>query len=312
VLRNKALSAKTILVSCLIVVAAGASACTTAQPTAATTIPSVPTPTPTDSTLALPLDAYAPTSVQLAKQDYVLRRAEQVCMRGFGFDYLPELSPQTTSTVQTAHEVASRRYGVSDETIATTRGYHLSSQASGPAAAQSIDSLSNAERLVLTGAPNNVVSTYDGKQIPPGGCRETATPIVVGSANSSDDTADLVAELDHDDFTKAMADSRVKVVIARWSACMKNSGFSYADPFAAVSDPRWNLDGPTPSALEIRTALTDIACKLSTNLLGVAFAVESDYQLADISRDTADLARAKQDLNAEVERVDQLWNQFTS
>lgn len=310
--RTEAPTTRAALLACLLVTAAAAASCSTTTPTTPAAILPVPTPTPSDSTLALPLDTYAPTSVELAKQTYVLRRAEQACMRDYGFDYLPNLAPHIALTAQNAHESASRRYGVSDQTIAATRGYHLSAQAAGPAAPASINTLPATQRLALTGAPGGTARTAHGKPIPPGGCLRMATAQIVGPSDNATDTLDLVAKLDHDDHTKAMADPRLKTAITHWSACMTSSRYSYTDPYAALADPRWNLDSATPTHTEIQTALADIACKHSTNLLGIAYAVESDYENTDIARNGPALADAKQELNTEAQRVDQLWAQYSN
>jgi hypothetical protein len=49
----------------------------------------------------------------------------------------------------------------------------------------------------------------------------------------------------------------------------------------AQADPRWS--GTTASAIEIATANDDVACKVRVNLIGVEYAVVSDYQNAGIA-----------------------------
>jgi len=74
---------------------------------------------------------------------------------------------------------------------------------------------------------------------------------------------------------------------------MRDKGFDYPDPRAAVFDQQWqssqaNGSGVTPQ--EIATAVADMDCKVSTNLVGWAVAVQSAYDQAyiDSHRDALD------------------------
>jgi len=70
-------------------------------------------------------------------------------------------------------------------------------------------------------------------------------------------------------------DSRMLAAYEQWSACMKEKGFVYSDPRSAPLDPQWKNPG-TEAALAA-TAVADMDCKVSTNLVGVAVAVQSAY-----------------------------------
>jgi len=67
--------------------------------------------------------------------------------------------------------------------------------------------------------------------------------------------------------------------VERWSQCMSERGYSYDDPQAAVGDTKWQQDRmtSTASAAQIATATADVECKISTNLIGVAVAVQDAY-----------------------------------
>jgi hypothetical protein len=54
----------------------------------------------------------------------------------------------------------------------------------------------------------------------------------------------------------------------------------------------FNMAAP-PTALEVQTAKVDVACKYRTNLLGVAYAVQADYQNALIESNAQQLAAIK-------------------
>ena len=76
--------------------------------------------------------------------------------------------------------------------------------------------------------------------------------------------------------TLPSSDSRWVAGVAAWSACMKDKGFSYDSPLAAIGDAAWR-GAATVSPAQIATASADVACKVSTNLVGIGVAVQSAY-----------------------------------
>lgn len=72
-------------------------------------------------------------------------------------------------------------------------------------------------------------------------------------------------------------DSRYLAAAARWSACMKEQGFDYATPKDAQS-AAFDYTSPMPERERMTLAKADVECKVSTNLVGVAVAVETAYQ----------------------------------
>ncbi|MDR2620457.1 MAG: hypothetical protein LBC29_05020 [Propionibacteriaceae bacterium] len=114
-----------------------------------------------------------------------------------------------------------------------------------------------------------------------------------------------------------LSDSRYKVVAEKWSACMKNYGFDYETPLYASRDHEWveaamaavqETAGGVPltptsgvSAYQTAVAAADVQCKLDTNLVGIAVAVQSAYdqiyidahreQLADLQREIAEFLK---------------------
>ena len=68
-------------------------------------------------------------------------------------------------------------------------------------------------------------------------------------------------------------DSRYQAVAAQWSGCMKDSGFDYPTPREAIAENYQMAANDRARAV----AVADVKCKLSTNLVGVAVAVQSAY-----------------------------------
>jgi hypothetical protein len=263
-----------------------------------------PVPTPILSgtaQLRLPITSYELSDTQSAEAEYLGQLYAQECMHGFGFEYLPGLS--ISSIAQNSRitaELNSRRYGVSDPTAAATYGYHIPSWARSAAAPTPFPRPGDPEFRVLTGQP---AGRYHGRPVPAGGClgqasgRLTAADIDTGAqASGGPDQSALVQQIASQGFARAQADRRVRTVDARWTACMRSHGYAYATPFQAAN--HWNLNAPV-STTEIQTAEHDIACKRQVNLIGVEFAVESDYENADIARNAQVLANARTEIAAD-------------
>jgi hypothetical protein len=259
----------------------------------------VPTPTlSSTAALRLPIASYELSDTQSAQVDYLGQLYTQECMRGFGFAYLPSLSVSSIAeSVRVTAELNSRRYGVSDPVTAAAEGYHVPSWAANGAAPIPFPSQGSPEYKVLAG---QAAGSYKGRAVPSGGCigqasaRLAAAGVDPGAqAAGGPDQSDLLQRIANQGFIGAQADPRVRAVDTRWAACMHAAGYNYATPFQAAQ--HWNLNGPVSTA-EIQTARRDIACKKQVNLIGVEFAVESDYENAQIARNARALANVKAEI----------------
>ncbi|MGH8922366.1 MAG: hypothetical protein ACRD0H_29195, partial [Actinomycetes bacterium] len=108
-----------------------------------------------------------------------------------------------------------------------------------------------------------------------------------------------------DTFGRSMADPRVKDVFARWSRCLGSHGFSAPSPMEAGVGLA-SIQAEKPDAIEIKAALADVACKKDTNLVGVWFTVESEYQATAIARRQADFDALAKARDADLARTAQL------
>jgi len=78
-----------------------------------------------------------------------------------------------------------------------------------------------------------------------------------------------------------VSDSRMVAATQKWSECMNSSGYQYASPVDAwMAYPPVIPGSPTPAYEMDEQALAqaDIQCKLQTNLVGIAVAVQSAYE----------------------------------
>lgn len=236
--------------------------------------------------MSLPLEAYEET---LPEYNEILKARfaiESTCMRGYGFSFTPAAD---TNTISYDASNMGRRYGLADPAAAAQYGYSIPSLAQ---SAPGDPALTKQEYLVLTGgqgpgAPTSAKpGTYDGRQIPAGGCVGQADQQLTDPANGM-----LVNQLDAQSLDASQSLPAVKAAITQWSACLRQSGYQAADPLKA-SLLTQQLGGTAGDAVDRKVAVADVACKQRTNLVGIWFAAESGVQKQYI---TANAAQLKQD-----------------
>jgi hypothetical protein len=253
--------------------------------------------------LALPIQAYIPPA---AEQDVISDATETLivqCMSRYGFTW--NYQPSHTVDVNQAD----REIGVSDLATAQQYGYSLppadgGAAGGGPQAGHNADgtgqagtgqagtggTMPAAEVLVLSGGDTGASASYQGQQVPEGGCAGQARRTVTG-VDEIDPTA-LVASIQVAMWHKALSDSRLVNGFKYWSACMSQAGYQYASPLDAAGDPRWPSSGATQT--EIQTAVADVRCKQRTNLIGVWYSIESGYEKEAIQHDIQQLTTIRQ------------------
>lgn len=271
---------------------------------------STPTPRPEQVTqLRLPIEAYMLTPEQSAQRSWVRGRIVGDCAKEYGLDVKVGPKPD----VSAADSIMFRRYGVTDPASVGTWGYHLPRRNTPSAAQAAALRPSAAEHTVLFGrdTANKPVTAFQGRSLPVGGCTGKANAQVdpgtsgAGAKDPGPGYGQLVATTKGDSFTHSMADTRVKAVFTRWSECMRTHGFNEPSPMeAGVKLPSIQRD--KPDSTEINEARTDVACKLRTNLVGVWFAVESDYQNAAIARLPKEFAALRAERDAQAAHITRL------
>lgn len=229
--------------------------------------------------LTLPTEAYQPSPTQQETVDVATDHLIAQCMAGFGFTW--EVRDHRRPPIVRM----ARMYGIGDLERAKAYGYHFlpeekadatvrdrrEAAATGPYVPEDPDLL-----LVLSGSPDGVSrvedpGTYGGQQVPVGGCAGEALR-QLGIENLD---AHLVDTIGGNAFEASRADSRVVEVVAAWSACMKQKGYVFADPFEPAGG--WDMDNPATDQ-EIQTAVDDVMCKQQTNLIGVWYTIQVAYE----------------------------------
>jgi len=228
------------------------------------------------NTFTLPLDAYQQSpadrqAVRLATTTLVTR-----CLHGLGVK-ADILDPRPTPFQQNA-----RRYGITDEARAKTYGYsapEISKRSPRP-------DLPKPVQEVAFGRTKQV----HGKKVPEGGCTADAERRLDSGAPAR--PARMIAgQLGVVTLERASKDSRVKAAFGKWSACMRTAGHPYSTPTQIMRDKRF-VDGREHrvTKLEIDTALADVRCKKSANLINVWAGVETAYQRLAVAQNKAALS----------------------
>lgn len=226
-------------------------------------------------------------------------KAEASCLRSFGLTF-PDLPIAPLSQREIAFQ-QNRRYGITDPAEASQFGYHLDpSIAGGSGGTPLIEQLDDSQKTVLYN--NAGLASFQGKPLAPGGCLGQATRSIAG--NSEYAHSAIGATIDHDSFQQSMKNPRVIAAFVAWSQCMAGHGYHYPDPLAAGSDPRWT--GPHVVDGEVTTALTDIGCKTSTNLVSTWSQVETELQTTMIAQDQAAVASNEAAFHAQMTRAQRI------
>ncbi|WP_051944030.1 hypothetical protein [Streptacidiphilus rugosus] len=294
--------------------------CATGGASASTAAP-VPVATPRVtgdlSRLHLPIESYMLTPLMSVQRQWLTQMGIRSCLARFGFAY-PDPGPQPTegSPALAQESLLARRYGVTDPGLVRRWGYHPprpdSITKGAPGGIVLLAGLPAAEQLVLTGydpATRGPAAAYQGKALPAQGCRgeadrnlgERTNETTSGGRQRAVNGVDgLVQQLKAASFQASMADPRVVGVFKSRSACMRLAGYHETNPMLA---PEMFKPAPDPTAAEISAAKADVACKVRTNLVGVWFAVESEYQNTAIAQHAGDLAGVKAALASQARTI---------
>ncbi|MEV7415451.1 hypothetical protein [Streptomyces sp. NPDC089919] len=261
----------------------------------------------------LPLMAYRPTQ----KQHDLMVTAEQAlvrsCMKDFGLPWAP---PAELPPLGPRNEM-DWRYGIHDAAAAAARGFQPD-PAQKARYEETLRTAQNAPRrspdveVVLGGSglppemlaaagPEVRAGTFHGRKIPKDGCfgqarRRLGTETYGATA--------LASKLFSRSFPESLKDPAVTAVFARWSACMKDKGFTYKDPIALFDDARFGRQPHPVTPLETSTAVADTACRGALRVAEVWHAAETRLQQGYIRAHRAGLEADRRSIDASVRNAE--------
>ncbi|MGW3493905.1 hypothetical protein [Streptomyces sp. NPDC001020] len=246
---------------------------------------------------SLPIEAYLLSTDQQKQMNdaaVVLRRK---CMQRFGLTY----QYQPIQGKFEPKSITQFRYGVTDADEVAVHGYKPAGSEK-PVVKPPPQKESPAATMVLTGTTDPKVKPgsaaakggqdYNGQKVPAGGCLGEANRKLGASGPSGYSDAEIAVKVNVESFDKSYTDSRVRAVFAKWSQCMKEKGYTYADPMKAGDDPEW-AKTVTATPREQQVASADVACKHKYNVLGVWYSVDVAYQKQMIEQNAEALAEVK-------------------
>jgi hypothetical protein len=256
--------------------------------------------------LVLPIEPYLFTDRQVAR----LFRARAVltasCMERFGHHWpVPAEPAPDTGTLNPAN--TAHRYGITDARLAARNGYHpapgtmpsrTKQKSPGPNPGPE-------EMLVLTGLHEDgarAAKDERGRPVPAGGCQGEATTALSGDPDKIGNR-ELVGTINIGSYRDSQKDPRVVRVFRAWSRCMRQYGYTYADPTRAPGKGA-EFTGPTATGAEIAVARKDVECKRRTNVIGIWSSVDAAYQRRAMNAKTQELAAIKRDIRTQVTNAD--------
>ncbi|MFE6624314.1 hypothetical protein [Streptomyces sp. NPDC057740] len=246
----------------------------------------------------LPLDAYGVSAEQREVLDQAVDELAEKCMKAKGYTWPARL--KRLGVPRSANE---RRYGVTDPKAVSVYGYQLA-----PPVGVTPEQLAEEARqekkrkALMTDALTEAYTGRGGKTTATsrtGGCRgEALKQLGLPQGGEALTAVDLARQ---QGWKRTEADSRAKAVNAKWSACMKKAGYTYADPHAAAGDPAWWTKGEGDSAArkkvkarEIATAVADVKCKRQVDYVTVWQSVETTYQNKIINANKQELEAVRE------------------
>jgi hypothetical protein len=236
--------------------------------------------------LVLPLDAYMHTNETY--QSFLRANAalRDDCLRRFGVE--PE--GPTMNYVEDSPNFDLRnegRYGRLNLELAQERGYGAPPEYERVPDRSGLWEPDDATWFLIVGLtefPDRSLPTdVHGEPLPEDGCNGEAVRLLdAGETPPLGFPEGLASET----YYRAENHSQVQEAMESWSECMADVGHD----FATIWDPM-GIDWPDPvSEAEIQMAVTDMECRIETNLVGVWYAVESAYQEIVIEEHAEELA----------------------
>lgn len=307
---ERVLAGLTAAMSAVVLTVAGAGCSGGASGSGPSGLAATPTGVPTPASaqqLAFPINSYELSDQEETELEYVANMLEKTCMARLGYDFMPDFPADYVSAGTRAMDyLDTREWGITDLAVARQYGYGLPPWASASAAQIASAKLPQDQMLPFFGVTINGGSPAPapaGTRIPEGGCRGWALDkISAAGVNPLGTTPSAVAQINASSYTRTLADPRVHAAFRKWAACMATGGYHYSTPY----QPGVRYASAPLSRAEIRTAVRDIECKLKVNLLGVTYAVQSQYQDQMISEHATELRQIRASIRSQEQALARL------
>jgi hypothetical protein len=262
--------------------------------TACGTAPQPGSTGPGAAELSLPFDAYRLSHADESRIEQARNLLVERCMRSLDLDLTLPAGISASGPLSLSPNA--RRYGVIDDDTAKRYGYHFPKSTDEAAEVRKVQTWESK----LTDRHRTALYGEDGKP----GCTDQAVTDIAKGVPESD--GDFLSTRDFASLAESAKNTDVVRAKAAWRECMTSAGFPYADPDAAISDPRWKLDSPTVPGAEVDTARADVHCKESSRLVAVWRDVEVSLQRQVIEREAAQFQQLETDKRTRLANADRI------
>lgn len=231
------------------------------------------------------------------------------CMQSFGLTSIPTQLDGFDDTAVEDLRSHTNLYGFFDPAVASSKGYDMfraPTTRTQPAPASGVKISADGIGVQFgKDASGKTVQSYEGKPVPPGGCKAKGVEASGGTLPGL-----TPEDLPDGGPTIPYGDPRIIAVDAAWSHCMASKGYHFANPFdaarAVTANPPKSVSQITHTPAEIDQARADIDCKLSTNLMGTDLAVQVAYDKRYIDSHAVALTQYRTQLDDRVRKAAQV------
>ncbi|MEU6017175.1 hypothetical protein ABZ826_24920 [Streptomyces sp. NPDC047515] len=229
----------------------------------------------------LPVERYLTTEAEDRTLALARNKLVEKCMRSAGYsDFM--MPPHVGNPVK----LITRRYGLTDLNEAQRRGYEpTDNEASENSTSEFNESLSPDARKRLVGDSGAPVEP--GSRLRDPGCLGHALEVINGSKPPYEKIDAAAMKVQADSWNRSFRDGRLINYFEKWSACMRRSGYSFRTPMDAPGEGKMN------KSKEIKMAVTEVKCNISSGLLDRWYAIDSDYQKTLIRKNIVALEKGR-------------------
>jgi hypothetical protein len=119
----------------------------------------------------------------------------------------------------------------------------------------------------------------------PGGCSGEADSVIYAGTLTQQETGEIEMEIESQVESLSRTGPGLASAVTEWSQCMRDDGYDYADPHAAFADfAVFDAEGypgfatSQPDDEEIRTAVADATCKVTTEFWEAVATAKADAE----------------------------------
>ncbi|MEE1927536.1 hypothetical protein V1J52_04925 [Streptomyces sp. TRM 70351] len=219
--------------------------------------------------MVLPIEQYLVSYPDSVAWERARQSLWKSCMGRFGFAFDP---PEPGLYPLPGYNDANmqRRYGITDPEVAAEFGYHLPDDPGEPPVWEPGQ---GAEEAVFRGGgPSVSGGRYQGEPVPEGGC--------LGESQRKLGHYDytLAGQVEFASLEESQKRPEVRAALGRWSACMKQNGYTVEHPYKTPNLLGKALGAEQPSREELSLAVTDVKCKETSDLVRTWFTAETQVQ----------------------------------